>query len=234
MIDLSYQTLLRQTALRMNALVGVTVAEIAATYDTATLTAANFKSADWPFNSFRDTLLMAVADFSLAIADTSGHVWRTYLADVTEDLSNHDQLPLVSANNREIIGVPGDVFDSTDETKLEERPLDVVRRINQQDWRTYPLYFFNIGNGLRIEHTRPAVKVECCSYSRAAQLVAWNTTGLVPLPSVLEPGIVSRAISLMVRDSSLVDQATLYRTYSEQALANIRAGSTQLPEVKLP
>lgn len=234
MIDLTYQHLLHSTALRLNALVGTSATQIAATYDTTTLNASHFKSADWPFNAFRDTLIMAVADFSLAIADTKGHVWRAYLSSLTADLPNHAAIPSLAANGREIIGVPGDVFDSLTGVKLEERGLDEIRRINTELWRSYPLFFYNIGDGLRIEHTRPNVQIECCTYSRTAQLTAWNGTGLVPLPSVLEPAIVSRAISLLTREGAWADQAEIYRMYSDQALALIRGGSVKTPEVKLP
>jgi len=234
MIDLTYQHLLHQTAIRVNALVGSTVTNISTTYDTATLAAVNFKSADWPFNSFRDTLIMAVADFSLAIADTRGHVWRAYLSALTFDLPNHSAIPATASNGKEIIGVPGDVFDSADSTKLEPRPLDIIRRINQETWRVYQLYYYYIGSGLRIEHTRPNVKVECCTYSRSDQLTNWNGAGLVPLPSVLESAIVSRAISLMTKDGAFAEQAAIYRVYSNQAEANIGEAKTAMPEIKLP
>lgn len=234
MIDLTYQHILHQTAIRMSALVGTNFFNIATTYNKAILAEGDFKSADWPFNSFRDTIIMAVADFSLAIADTKGHVWRSYLADVTADLPNHAEIPSVAASGLEIIGVPGDVFDSTDGIKLEELPLDQVRRIVQETWRTFPLYFYNIGDGLRIEHTRTNVKIECCVYSRTQQLAAWTGVGNVPLPSVLESGIASRAISLMTKDGAFEDQATIYRKYSDEALINIRMGQTQMPNIKLP
>jgi hypothetical protein len=232
-IDLSYQQVLHQVALRMNALLGSNVSEVTAAYDNP-LTAVNFKSVDWPFNSFRDTIFMAVADFSLAIANTEDHVWRAYIGALTADLANHATLPSLASNGKEIIGVPGDVFDSVDGIKLERRPLDEVRRIVQETWRTFPLYYYHIGDGLRIEHTRTNVKIECCFYSRADQFNAWNGAGNVPLPSVLEPGIVGRTISLMTKDGAFEDQAGIYRKYSDEALINIRAGKTQMPDIKLP
>lgn len=236
MIDLTYQHVLHQVANRMNALVGSTVAQITITYDKVTLTAADFKSADWPFNSFRDTIIMAVADFSLAIADTKGHVWRRYLLNglsVTGDLANKAFIPTVDAANREIIGVPDVVFDSVDLTHLEEVPLDVVRRLNRETWRDESLYYYHIGDSLSIEHTRPNVKIVVCTYSRSDQLAAWPN-GNIALPSVLEPGIVSRTISLMTKDGAFEDQAAVYRTYSDQQLALIRMGQDTAPNIKLP
>src|SRR5689334_9479247 len=103
-----YQQILHNVALRMSALVGTQVAQIAATYDTAVLTAANFKSADWPFNSFRDAILMAVEEFAWTIAEVKNHTWRTSLADITTNLANKALLPSLSATNKPIIGVWGD------------------------------------------------------------------------------------------------------------------------------
>src|SRR5688500_13327839 len=125
MIDLSYQHLLHQVAIRMNALTGSHVTAIWLTYDKPVLGVNDFKSADWPINSFRDSIIMAVADFSLAIADTKGHVWRSYLEDETTALPNPTLIPHVSVTGLEIIGVPGDVFDAVDGTKLDEMPLDL-------------------------------------------------------------------------------------------------------------
>jgi hypothetical protein len=226
--SLTYQQLLHDTAIRLSALLGSQVATITATYDTATLTAANFKSADWPFNSFRDAIIMAVEDFAWAIADTGGHPWRSELRDITADLVNHANLPAVSITNLPIIGVWGTVYDATDSIELTEQPLDVIRRINQAAWRTYPSYFYKIQGG-KITHTRPDVVIEVCVFSRADQVTLWNANGLVPLPDVLQLGLASRAIAILTKDGAFMEQAAFYAKYAEESLARIRAGSTVLP-----
>jgi hypothetical protein len=233
MIDLTYQQILHDVALRLNALTGTSVGLVSATYDNANLNASHFKSADWPFNSFRDTIVMAVGDFAWTIADTGSHPWRASLAAVTAPLATGVTLPSVAANNREIIGVLGSVRDSVSNIPLTEQPLDVIRRANQSTWRTYPLYYFKI-DGSSIEHTRPFVEVECCTYSHAEQLTLWNANGLMPLPSALRAAIGARAISLLTKDSAWESQARIYRDYSNDALTAIRGGLTTIPSKALP
>lgn len=233
-IDLSYQHLLHDVAIRLSAITGTSVVNINLTYDMATLGATNLKSADWPFGSFRDSLIMAVEDFAWAIADTGGHPWRSSVGpSMTPPLASGAATPLLAANNKEIIGVWGSVFDSDDNTPLTEQPLDVVRRIRQETWRTYPTYYFKI-DGDRIVHTRPFVKVECCTFSQADQLTQWSGPGLVPLPSVLRLAIVSRALSLMTKDGAWESQARIYADYADAALMRIRGGLTTLPNKTLP
>lgn len=228
MINVTYQNLLHDVALRVSALAGSNVTQINASYDTAVLTAANFKSADWPFNSFRDAILMAMGEFAWAIADTSGHPWRQYLRSQTGLLNTRVPLPVLSDANREIIGVFGTVFDSVDGIPLIEQPVDVVRRIVREAWRTYPLYFYAF-SGMRIEHTRGFVRIECCHYSRTVELANFNAGLQIPLPDPAQAGVMARAVSILTKDGAWESQARIYRDYSEEALKAIRLGATQLP-----
>ena len=231
---LTYQNILHDAAIRVSALVGSDKAGITASYDTSPLTAANFKSADWPFNSFRDAILMAVAEFAEAIADTPGHPWRAFLRGQSSVLFNRATLPTVSDTGRDVIGVLGTVFDPSDGVPLLEQPIDVVRQYNLEanlaQWRQHRLYLYNI-DGIRIEHTRPlGVRIECCHFSRSIESNAF-TNGSPPLPGTLQAGILSRVVSLLTKDGSWESQAGIYRTYSNDALAAIRAGRTQMPEM---
>lgn len=232
-IDLTYQHLLHDVAIRLSAISGTSVLDINATYNIGNLAATNFKSADWPFGSFRDAIIMAVGNYFWAIADTGGHPWRAGFPGVTAPLATGVQLPSLATNGKEVIGVWGSVFDSTDNTPLEEKPLEVIRRANQSTWRTFPLYYFKI-DGNRIEHTRPFVEVECCTYSLADQLTLWNANGAVPLPGVLRTALMAEAVSLMTKDGAFADQARQYRDYSTEMLARIRAGLTTVPAKSLP
>lgn len=225
-----YQQLLRNVALRMSALVGSQVATITATYDTAPLTAAQFKSADWPFNSFRDAILMAVEEFAWAIADVKDHTWRATIGDVTAALANKAELPTSSASAKPIIGVWGDVFDSVDGKLLtDELDLATLRRLVDSAWRTLPVYYYKI-TGHHIIHTRTSVEIDCCVFSRTDELATWNANGNMVLPDVLEPGITSRAISLMTRDGAFAQQAERYAVHSNEALAAVRLGQTTIPK----
>lgn len=234
-MSVSYQTILHDVAIRMRALVGTQVLNIATTYDTGTLTSAHFKSADWPFNSFRDAILMAEAELAAAIAMTGNHPWRAYYAGITNTLTNGAQLPSTDSLNAPIIGVWGTVYDANSTARpCTEQPLEVIRRINQEtDWRRYPLYYFKI-DGQLIFHTVPAgVKIDVCAYNRATRLAAWPA-GNISLPDVLEATLVARAISLMTKDNAFVEQAKIYRDYSDVAITAIRSGLTSVPAKTIP
>lgn len=233
MINVRYQDLLHDVALRMNALVGGDVTAINTTYNVAVLNASHFKSVDWPFASFKAAILMAVADFAWAIADTGGHPWRSQLGALTTSLANQAALPSLSAAGREIIGAWGVVRDATSGIPLTEQPLDVVRRIVQETWRKYPLYFFKI-DGNYIEHTRTNVVIECCTYSKTEQSTAFDANTEMLLPDVLQLPVVARTISIMTKDGAFEGQAALYRAYGDEALMRIRSGLTTLPAKTLP
>lgn len=229
MLNVTYQNLLHDAAIRVSALVGSNKVDITATYDTAVLTAANFKSADWPFNSFRDAILMAMAEFAWAVADTPGHPWRQYLRGETVALSTNSFLPTVSSINREIIGVLGAVFDHTDGTTLIQQPVDVVLRINRETaWRVVPTYFYAF-SGMLVHHTRVNVRIECCHYSNTVELASFNANSQIPLPDPIRAGVVARAVSILTKDGAWESQARIYRDYSEEALKAIRSGATELP-----
>lgn len=229
----SWMQLLHNTALRMNALTGTTAALLETTYATGTLTAAEFKSADFPFSSFRDTILMAVAEYAEAIASVGNHPWRSNFAGVTSALADGVVVPATDSGGVKIIGVYGEVVDGTDGKPLSEQPLEAVRRFKAETWRVYPLYHYKF-DGRRIFHTRSTVVIGVCIYDRGAQLTSWNAAGNMPLPDSLEMAASARAISLMVKDNAFEAQAKLYREYSNDQLQLIYKGLTSVPAKSLP
>lgn len=229
----SYSQLLHNVGLRMNALVGAQFGVLETTYATATLTSANFKSADWPFSSFRDAILMAVGQYAKAIASVANHPDRVALADVTASLADGGLIPATGSGGSTIIGVYGEVVDASDGHQLTEAPLEVIRRYKAETWRTYPLYNFKI-IGRRIFHTRTNVIIGVCTYSRTAQLTAWNAAGNMPLPDNYEMGVTALAIALMTRNKAHETQAVAYATYAAADLANIAKGLTSTPSAALP
>lgn len=231
-MSVSYQLLLHDVGLRMNALVGAQFAPLETTYATATLTSANFKSADFPFSSFRDTILMAVADYVRAIASVGNHPDRINFADTINTLANGAVIPAVGSGGAKVVGVYGSIYDSSSGLPLTEQPLEVVRRLVQETWRVYQLYYFKI-DGRRLYHTRPNANIEVCVYDRSAQLIAWNAAGNMPLPDNYESGVVARAVSLMTRDNAYAAQAAIYRAYSDNDLEMVRSGLTSTPSKSL-
>lgn len=233
-MSVSYQQILHNVAIRLNALVGSQVATITATYDVTPLTAANFKSADWPFNAIRDAILMAVEDFAWAIADTANHPWRANIGTTTS-LADGSPFPATVGTAR-VIGVYGMVYDITDGVQCLEGEFDEiarVKRLTAAGILTLPVYLYRI-DGQRIRHTRTNVTIEVCTFDRTAQLTAFNGNGDLPLPDVLELPITARALSILTKDGAFADQAKVYEGYANTALMRIREGLASVGSKSLP
>lgn len=228
-MSVTYQQLLHDVALRLSALVGTQVTTINAAYDTAVLTSVNFKSADWPFNSFRDAILMAEAQFAdvaASVVDEAGignHTWRPSMAGVTAALADGAVIPSTDNTGNRIIGAYGEVTDGTDGLLLSKRPLELVRRIKAEPWRLYQLYYYAL-TGRRISHTRATAIINVCVYNRTTQLAAF-AAGNMLLPDTAEAGISALAISLMTKDGAFVEQAKQYHETAAAALQLVAAGS---------
>lgn len=221
----TYQQLLHSAALRANALVGSQAAALELTYSNPVLIASNFKSADFPFSSFRDAIIQAEQDFVQAVALTGEHPWRRSIRGITTALTSPSVLPPTDSNSKPVIGIWGAVYDSSDNTHMVEMPVDVItRRVrNANSHYVTPVYYYKI-DGNRILHTRTAVIVECCIYSRTDQVTLYDANGNMLLPDPAEPGIVARALSFMFRDGAYASQAAVWRQYSDEALMMIRSG----------
>lgn len=235
-MSVPYQQLLHDTAIRLSALVGTQVATITATYDVAVLLPAHFKSADWPFASFRDAILMAEEDFAWAIADTANHPWRANIVSNTPALADGDDIPAFDTGGLKVIGVYGSVYDAVDGTSCLQAELDEIMRVKRllaSGALTLPHYLYRIDAG-RIRHTRTTVLVEVCSYDRNARLGAFTANANMLLPDVLELGIVSRAVSLLTKETAFADQADRYDKYANTSLARIREGLTSVLSKAVP
>lgn len=231
----TYQQLLHSTALRANALVGAQAATLETTYATAVLTSTNFKSADFPFSSFRDAILQAEQDFVNAVAFTGQHPFRRNIAATSAAVTSGSTLPTQSSGSIPAVGIFGAILDASDGLPLVEMPLDVILRRNRNANSHYvvPVYYYKI-DGNTVFHTRTSVTFELCVYSRATQVTSYDANGNMLLPDVCEPGIVARALSFLFRDGAYADQAAIWRKYSDDALVAIRGGSTSVATNSVP
>lgn len=234
-MSVPYQQILRNVGVRMSALTGTQLVGANTTYDTAPLTSAQFKSVDWPFNSFRDAILMAESQFAQAVAssvDSVGigtHPWRSSIAGVTAALANGALVPATDSGGSPIIGAYGEVVDAADGLLLFKRPWEMVQRTKAETWRLYPLYYFCFV-GRRIFHTRTNVTIGVCVYNRVTQLAAF-AAGNMLLPDAAEAGVTALAISLMTKDGAFAEQAAQYHTAAAEALALVTRGG--VPNVQV-
>jgi hypothetical protein len=235
-MSVTYQQLLHDVAIRLNALAGTQNPTITGTYDTAVLGPINFKSADWPFGSLRDAILMAEESFAWAIADTANHPFRLALRSTTLALVDAANLPPAEVSGQRIIGVFGAVYDDTDHSECLEGELDEierVRRLQASGALITPVYLYRL-DGSRIRHTRTGVVIEVCTYDREVQLAAFNSNSNMMLVDVLEGPITARALSLLTKDGAFADQAGHYAKIADEAEARIRQGFSNIGPKAIP
>jgi hypothetical protein len=232
----SYNNVLRQSALRLNALTGSTAADLQTAYTTSPLTTSQFESADFPFTSFIDACLLVEEKLAVAIADTGGHPWRAYLKGVTSSLAHKAAIPSLTSANKPIIGLLGSVYDASDGTVCTEMSLDDIRIAvrNAGSWLVTPQYGYKLDDH-RIYHTRTNVVIDVCFYDRTTQLATIGTlTNPILLADALEEAYVCGVVSYMVRDDAFMAQAQLYRGYFNDTLETIRRGSVSIPGKVIP
>lgn len=226
-----YSVLIRNVAVRINALTDATLpAALESVYTGAMNATTVQESSIFPFSAIRDAILQSEQKLAQTIAETKDHAWRQKLISQTEPLANNATLPSVDENGLSIIGLYGDVFDSTDNTVLSRQPAEVIRRRLRTPaiWKI-PVYLYDMV-GDSITHTRTNVRVEVCVWDYLNQQSAIEANDDMLLPDVLEEAVICGAITMLVRDDEWLAQGSQYATYFTDALAAIRGGKTEIPK----
>lgn len=229
-MSVPYNTVLREVALRINALVGTSDTLLEASYVVNPLTATQFQSTIFNFTSIKDAIIDTEGRLIQAVADTGDSPLRQYIASTTGSIANAGTLPSVDTGFIPIIGIWGAVIDSSDSIPCSMMPLDMVRRRARNANTTYvcPVYWYNMPGG-RIEHTRTTVKVECCIYNRATQSTSFDSNGNILLSDALTQAYVAGALAMLLRDDEFAEQGQLYNKYFDAAITAIRSGLTSVP-----
>lgn len=162
----------------------------------------------------------AIGKIVECIAATPHHPERQRFADVTASLANRDALPQAGSGGGRIIGVYGFVRDASDGIACEAADLDRVRgytRFASTIYSNQEAYLYCI-NGNRIEHTRPNVVIEVCTYTRPTLF-----TGDVPLEDWHEPGVVAGTVRVLAtKESMFADLYAAANTRWEEHLTETR------------
>lgn len=232
----TYNTLLRQLAIVVNALVGTQPDPLQATYATIPLTAANFDSSTFPFLFFLDKLLNAQEGLILAIASTGNHPWREFIGAnaVTGPLVPGARIPATDSLGAQIVGLYGAVRDSADSNPLTQKKLQQIRDrlVNPNGMWVVPVYWFCMEDR-RIYHTRPAVAIDVCTYTRPSADSLDLTTNIL-LPDVLGPAIVDGAAMECVRDDEFLVQSGRFGEYYAAWITAIKQGLTSVDAKTTP
>lgn len=159
-----YHRVMRQCALRGNCLAGPLPASLETNYADAALVAGDFKSANFPFTSFKDLLRVTEGEIVMAVANNKDQVLRSVLADQTSALASGATIPSVGASGAPVVGVYGGVVDATNGRPLtDEFTLEEIRALidNPSGWRKIRPYQFAFSLP-KIFHTETTVKIDVC------------------------------------------------------------------------
>lgn len=233
----SYDQIVRESALRINAILGSTVNALETNYAVSPITAAQWNSATFTLQSTIDTCLLVEEKIASTIANTGNHPWRSFLSGATASLLNKAFLPAEDESLNPIIGIYGSVYDSTSGRVCTEQALETVNDVNQNPNSILKAeyYWYKI-DGQRIYHTRPGVIIDVCTYNRTSRASAVAASLLTPilLPDVLEEAMCCGVVSMLFRDDEFTSQAGQYRAYFNQSLDAITQGLSSVPSKVQP
>lgn len=228
----TYSEICNQVALRINAIVGTTAAQLESAFTAVpfTVTEGN-NSTIFPFSSLKASILNIEGRLADAIASTGDHPYRAYLISTTAALSNGDELPSLDAGGEQIIGQWGSCFDSADPTKVYRAKdiAQVIRRTTNPNGRYRVTVYWYFIDDLNVYHTGTAVKFKVCVYSRDNQATIFDADGDMLLPDTLADALVCGAVSELVRDDEFMAQAAEYRKYYMDVDTAIRSGLKSIP-----
>lgn len=224
---MDYNTLLRQLAVTVNALVGARPAALQTAYATVPLTSASFQSSIFPFGFLTDKLLNAQEALFMALASTATNPLRGFIESQTASLAFGDQV-LTNAAGLPVVGAYGTVRDADTGRvlTLEEVENIQLRVTNPNSMFRVKVYQYAIA-GDRIYPTVDEVIVDVCGYERPDSDSLVLTTDIL-LPDVLGPAMVQGAIGECFRDDEYMEQAGAARGNFNQWLSALSAGMAQI------
>jgi hypothetical protein len=235
-VALTYNYILRQSGLRINAITGAVAATLQTDYIVSPLTTTEFQSTIFPFTAIQDAIRITEGKLATVIAYSGNDTLRSYISSLTAVLASGDSMPSVNASGAKMIGQYGSVLDADDPTIVcTAAPPQEIRRWNATaSYWVIPFYKYSIdGNG--ITHTRPnGVVVQLCTYDGDAQRAAIEADDPILLADSLEDAYVAGTVSELIRDDEFEGQAAVYRAYFNDTLGQIKSGYTSTSQVAMP
>lgn len=233
---LTYNDLLRQLALTVNALGGVTnPSALNTVYDTVPLTEANFTSATassiFSFGFLKEKLLNSQERLFMALASTAINPLRAFVESQTDTLVYGDKIE-TNAAGLPVVGAIGTVRDVATGQPLTLNEVEDIQIRNRSSWMILNVFQYAlIGN--RIYPTVDEVIVDVCAYERP-DVDALDLTSDILLPDVLGPAIVQGAIGECFRDDEYMEQAQQAMGIHNAWLAALGAGMAQIQQQTNP
>ncbi len=219
----TYNEILRQLAVSVNAITGATAATLETSYATIPLTSANFQSSILPFTNLKDHMLNGIAKIISLAANQGNHPYRAALISQTAALSSGDEVT-VNAASTPIIGVWGTVRDQDSGLMTKGNLSQIRARVLN------PGTMFLVDTALwarddvRIYHTATTVTIDVVAYDRPIATTLDLTTDM-PLPDDAVPACVQAAQEECIRDDEFMAQGARFGEMFNQWVAMVQANS---------
>ncbi len=219
----TWNTLLRQLAVSVNAITGATPTLLEASYSTVPLTSANFQSSILPFTNLKDHMVNGVFKIISIAANNGNHPYRAALISQTAALSYGDAVT-ANAASVPIIGVWGTVRDQ-DGNVMTKGNLSQIRA-----WVLNPGGMFLVDTSLwarddvRIYHTATTVTIDVVAQARP-DVDALVLTATMPLPDDAVPVCIQAAQEECIRDDEFMAQGARFGDMFTKWVAMVKENS---------
>lgn len=222
-----YSDLIKEIAIRLDAVVGSTGAAKEASLSNPVPTISELGSTDFPLSNIRRTLLSSVSRIIRTYAGIKNHPFRQYNLSQTANIAHKGQIPFVNSASKPIVGVFGAVRDATTGDILTEQPVQLIESIrrSQTDSSLKGSYFYYKIADSRIYHTRTNVVIDVVTFDAATEKIAIAAGSASILPDACFDIAWTAALGLMMIDDSYQNQAAVYQNYATQCLNEMKMGA---------
>lgn len=218
-----YRYLLRNAAIRVNAVTGATKTARETSVTTSPLTASEIGSADFPPTILHDAAISSVARLVRAYAFVKDHPFRDHNTSQTANIAHKGAIPSTNSASLEIVGVHGAVRDATDGEELTEQPTQLINSI-VGDANLKDEYYYYKKRGNRLYHTRTNAVIDVVTFDEATERAAIAANGTCSLPDALFDAAWYGTVAALITDESYANQASFHETYVQNVIMEIKQG----------
>lgn len=235
-----YNTIMRQVAHRLDALVSDNTISMDTSYNQNPLHVFNpfdgsgeLNDPVWGLAAMGDAILMVQLQTIEAICETSNHAFRTDYEQPSAALVHGAALPSAVAGVPIVAPVWGAVRDATSSRICTPRNIAIIQRRVDNPNGMHPIgvdYHYCI-EGSRIYHTRSAVKIDAPVFDAVAeQPLVTTATGTIKVRDILAPLLVWGSIAVLAaaENAAMPQSASIYGAAFSQGLDNIKRGATSI------
>jgi hypothetical protein len=226
-----YNTIMRQVAHRLDALVSDDPTSMETHYTANPLTMTDLNDPLWTLHPLADAILTTQLKLIEAIGDTANHPYRADYTQPSAVLTSGSLLPKVIGTAQILGTVWGDVRDATSNKIVTPRTLRVIQRYNDHigagGYHAPSWAYHYCMQGARIYHTRDGVTIDAVCFDNAPEIAAvLSSTGVIKVRDSL--GIVlfwgTTSILAAAENAAMPQAAGVYGAAFASAIDNIKQG----------